>query len=139
MHTTNYFNTFIEKAEDCPVASGEIPPKKGGKETAASIQFDMIVSNPYTFTSDDVIFRVFAEKQNIKGKSQLAVEREKFYSKGQPCMRSSPLTKRYGWGIHNNAEGKVAIYPSGSAEYEKFKKDKSIAHVKAMRSKRAGK
>ncbi|HWV72688.1 MAG TPA: DUF6157 family protein [Pseudosphingobacterium sp.] len=24
-HTTNYFDTFIQVAEDCPVASGEVP------------------------------------------------------------------------------------------------------------------
>ncbi|WP_460462089.1 DUF6157 family protein [Arthrobacter pigmenti] len=25
-HTTNYFDTFIEVAEDCPVARSEVPP-----------------------------------------------------------------------------------------------------------------
>jgi hypothetical protein len=28
MHTTNYLNTFIEVAEDCPVKAAEIPPVK---------------------------------------------------------------------------------------------------------------
>ena len=28
IHTTNYKNTFIEIAEDCPVSSGQIPPTK---------------------------------------------------------------------------------------------------------------
>jgi hypothetical protein len=136
-HTTNYTNTFIEVAEDCPVGSAEIPPKKSEERTAAVIQFEMVYDNPYKFTSDDVVFQVFAEKNNIKNKTQLTAEREKFYSKGQPCLRSSPLTKRYGWGVHNNAEGKVAIFAVESSEYKKFSKDKSLAHTKAMRSKRA--
>jgi hypothetical protein len=136
-HTTNYINTFIEVAEDCPVASAEIPPKKGEEKTSAVIQFEMVYDNPYKFTSDDVIFQVFAEKNKIKSKSQIIAEREKFYSKGQPCLRSSPLTKRYGWGVHNNAEGKVAIFAVESSEYKKFSKDKNLAHTKAMRSKRA--
>jgi hypothetical protein len=136
-HTTNYINTFIEVAEDCPVIAAEIPPNKGEEKTAAVIQFEMIYDNPYQFTSDDVIFQVFAEKNKIKGKSQITAEREKFYSKGQPCLRSSPLTKRYGWGVHSNAEGKIAIYPVESAEYKKFVKDKILVHTKAMRSKRA--
>jgi hypothetical protein len=137
MHTTNYYNTFIEKADDCPVKNAEVPPQKDGKVTAATIQFDMIINNPYAYSADDVIFKVFAEKQNIKGKSLLISEREKFFSKGQPCLRSSPLTKRYGWGVHYNAEGKIAIYPAGSVEYDQFRKEKSLTHVKAMRSKRA--
>jgi hypothetical protein len=137
IHTTIYKNTFIEVAEDCPVKSAEIPPQKGEEKTAAVIQFEMVYNNPYKFTSDDVIFQVFADKNKIKGKAQLTSEREKFYSKGQPCMRSSLLTKRYGWGVHNDAEGKVAICAVESSEYKKFAKDKSLQHTKAMRSKRA--
>jgi hypothetical protein len=136
IHTTNYQNTFIEVAEDCPVASAEIPPQKSEEKTAATIQFEMIYKAPYKFNSDDVVFQVFVEKNGIKGKSQMASERERFYSKGQPCLRSSPLAKRYGWGVHSNEEGKVAIYAVESDEYKKFSKDKSLAHVKAMRSKR---
>jgi hypothetical protein len=137
IHTTNYKDTFIEVAEDCPVKSAEIPPRKGEEKTAAVIQFEMVCNSPYKFTSDDVIFQVFAEKNKIKSKTQLISERENFYSKGQPCMRSSPLTKRYGWGVHSDPEGKVAIYSVDSTEYKKLSKDKSLAHVKAMRSKRA--
>lgn len=137
LHTTNYQNTFIEVAEDCPVTAAEIPPLKGEEKTVAVIQFEMMSDKPYAYTSDDVIFQVYALKNKIKGKSQLALEREKFYSKGQPCLRSSPLTKRYGWGVHNDAQGKVALYPVNSPEYKKLAKDKTLQHVKAMRSKRA--
>ncbi|MBY0433809.1 MAG: hypothetical protein K2U26_06835 [Cyclobacteriaceae bacterium] len=137
LHTTNYQNTFIEVAEDCLVTAAEIPPLKGEEKTVAVIQFEMMSDKPYVYTSDDVIFQVYAYKSKIKGKSQLASEREKFYSKGQPCLRSSPLTKRYGWGVHNDAQGKIALYPVNSPEYKKFAKDKTLQHVKAMRSKRA--
>lgn len=136
MRTTNYYNTFIEVAEDCPVDAAEIPPIKDKEKTAANIQFEMIKNNPYKFTSDDVIFSVYAVKNNV-GKKEFEKEREKFFSKGQACMRSSPLTKRYGWGIHSNNEGKVAAYAFGSKEYKKFLNDKTLKHVKAMRSKRA--
>lgn len=136
IHTTNYYNTFIEIADDCPVENGELPPQKGDKITAANIQFNMVFDNPYKFTSDDVIFKVFSEKRSITSKSQFLEERKNFFSKGQACFRSSPLTKRYGWGVHSNNEGKIAIYPSGSVEYQKLKKDKALTHVKAMRSKR---
>ena len=133
MHTTNYFNAFIQIAEDCPVKAAEIPPLKKEK-SLANYQFEMIEKHPYKYTSDDVIFGIYALRNGI---SNSKAEREKFFSKGQPCLRTSPLGKRYGWGVHSNEEGKVAIYPAGSAEYEKFAADSKLEQVKAMRSKRA--
>ncbi len=135
MHTTNYQNTFIEVADDCPVRIGEVPPQKGDNKTAANSQFDLIANNPYKYTSDDVLFQVFAEKNKINRGEQPAA-REQFFSKGQPCLRSSPLAKRYGWGVHNDAEGRVAIYAVDSPEYKILAKDKALQHVRAMRSRR---
>jgi hypothetical protein len=135
MHTTNYQNTFIEIADDCPVKIGEVPPQKGDNKTVANSQFDLIANNPYKYTSDDVLFQVFAERNKINRNEQPAA-REQFFSKGQPCLRSSPLTKRYGWGVHSDGEGKVAIYAVDSPEYKKLAKDKALQHVRAMRSRR---
>jgi hypothetical protein len=135
MHSTNYFNTFIEVAEDCPVAVAEVPPQKGEAKTIANIQFDMVIDNPYQYTSDDIIFHAYAVKNKI-GRSSMAAERDSFFSKGQACLRSSSLGKRYGWGVHSNAEGKIALFAIDSPEYKKLAKDKNLAHVKAMRSKR---
>lgn len=135
LHHTNYFNTFIQIAEDCPVLRGETPPVKGDKRTAANIQFDLIKKNPYKYTSDDVLFQVFAEKNDLT-KTEYKEAREKFYSKGQPCLRASPLTKRYGWGVHYDKNGKIAIYSSDSKEYEKYTKDKTLKVLKAMKSSR---
>ena len=132
-HTTNYTNTFIEIADDCPILSGEIPPQKGDAKTVANIQFDLISKNPYKYTSDDVLFQVFADRNDLT-KSEYKAEREKYFSKGQPCFRASPLTKRYGWGVHNDKDGKIAIYGAETSEYQKFLNDKNIKVVKAMKS-----
>lgn len=134
-HSTNYFNTFIEVAEDTKANSGVIPTDKAGKPTIATMQFDMVANNPYKFTSDDVFFSVYARRKEII-ESELKQAREEFFSKGQPCFRASPLTKNYGWGVHSNAEGKVALYALGSDEYENFINDATIKKVKAMKSKR---
>jgi hypothetical protein len=136
MKTTNYINTFIEVSEDCPTSEGEIPVPRGEEKTAALIQYEMVGENPYAYTSDDVLFEVYALKNKVTSKAR-AREREKFFSKGQACFRSSPLTKRYGWGVHNDEHGKIALYSVGSSEYKKLVKDKTLAHVKGMRSKRA--
>jgi hypothetical protein len=65
MHSTNYFNTFIEIAEDCKTNEGQMPPLKGDKKTVANLQFDMLYENPYTYTSDEVLFGVFAVRNGF--------------------------------------------------------------------------
>ncbi len=136
MHTTNYYDTFIEIAEDCPITAAEIPPVKDDNPSVAALQFAMIMENPYQYTSDEVLFSIHARRNELT--NNLEAERTAYFSKGQACLRSSPLAKRYAWGIHHNAEGKVAIYPAESAEYQQFATDGGLKHVKAMRSKRAG-
>jgi hypothetical protein len=135
LHSTNYTNTFIVIADDCPVVAGEIPPTKGDVKTAANIQFELILKHPYTYTSDDVLFQVFADKNDLTA-AEYKDAREKFFSKGQPCFRASPLTKRYGWGVHSNHQGKIAIYGAETVEYQNLVNDKTITVIKAMKSSR---
>lgn len=133
IHTTNYSDTFIEIADDCPATIGEIPPTKESSKTVASMQFDLIIKNPYKFTSDDVFFQVYADRNDLI-KSEYEQARQQFFSKGQPCFRASPLTKRYGWGVHNDKDGKIAIYTCESDEYDTLSKNKSLKVIKAMKS-----
>lgn len=133
LHTTNYYNAFIEIAPDCPTTHGEIPSLKGGKKTTATHQFELIYKNPYQFTSDEVLFKVFAERNDLI-ESEYEDARKQFFSKGQACLRAFPLTKRYGWGVHYNEEGKVAIYSIDSEAYTRFLEDENVKKYKAMRS-----
>jgi len=135
-HTTNYQNTFIAIADDCTAAKGEIPTEKGGSKTVAGIQFDMIIKNPYKYTSDDVLFAVFAERNDLVAE-EMEEARANFFSKGQACLRASALGKRYGWGVHHNAEGKVALYGLNTPEYNSYLTQKEVKVVKAMRSKKS--
>ena len=98
LHTTNYFDTFIEVADDCPTETGEIPKSKGENKTIAELQFELLIQNPYKFTSDDIFFLIYADRNNLSS-SDYKEAREQFFSKGQPCFRASPLTKRYGFGV----------------------------------------
>lgn len=134
-HSTNYQNAFISVAEDCPVSNSEVPPKKGDKRSIANIHYDIISKNPYQHTSDDVVFQAYAEKNDLI-ESEYSEARAEFFSKGQACLRCSPLVKRYGWGIHHDSEGKIALIAKGSSEYEKFQEDENLKQLKGMRSKR---
>ncbi|MEM1217478.1 MAG: DUF6157 family protein [Bacteroidota bacterium] len=135
MHSTNYFNAFISVAEDCPADTGIVPPLRGGKPSVAGIHLQLILDHPYHYTSDDLIFGTYADRKEIPA-SERAEAREAFFSKGQACFRASAMGKRYGWGLHFNAEGKVAAYPIESDEYQQFEKDAQLEQRKAMRSKR---
>lgn len=130
-HTTNYFNTLIEVAEDTKVNCGTIPPAKD-KKTVAQMQYELLDGNPYKYSSDDVLFLVYAERNNIP-QDEYPEAREQFFSKGQPCMRTSPLTKNYGFGIHCNGEGKIALYGMETKEYQQLLADTTVKKIKAMK------
>jgi hypothetical protein len=133
IHTTNYVDTFIEVAEDTKAGQGIKPPAKGAKKTVAEIQYELIANNPYKFTSDDVLFQVFAVRNDLT-KAEQKKAREEFFSKGQPCLRASPLTKTYGFGVHCDSQGKVALYGVETTGYQKFLSDARVKKVKAMRT-----
>ena len=132
--STNYFDTFIEVAEDTKAESGTIPPAKN-KKTVAEMQYDLIFNHPYTFTSDDIFFQVFADRNDLTN-AEYKQAREQFFSKGQPCFRASPLTKTFGYGVHSDSNGKVALVGMETDEYKKFLADEKIKKLKAMKSSR---
>lgn len=134
VHTTNYFDTFIEVAEDTKATNGMKPPEKD-KKTVAEMQYELIAPNPYKYTSDDILFQVYADRNDVT-KEEYKQAREHFFSKGQPCLRTSPLTKTYGFGIHCDSIGKVAIFGMETPEYQKLKEDSKTTNVKAMKSRR---
>ncbi|WP_243229719.1 DUF6157 family protein [Microbacterium sp. CIAB417] len=133
-HTTNYRATFIEVAEDCPTDHATEPPA-GDPPTIAALQYRLIAEEPYAHTSDDVVFAVHALRRGMDPDDSAA--REEFFSKGQPCLRSSPLGKRYGWGILSDEQGRVALVARESQTYAALAADPALGHTRAMRSRRA--
>lgn len=81
-YTTNYINTLIEAAEDCPAFQAQIPPEKKEK-TLANLQYEKLIKNPYQYSSDDLIFECYAIKNEIS-ENEKENEREKFFSKANP-------------------------------------------------------
>jgi hypothetical protein len=138
-HTTNSSNAFIAVADDCPAHSGQIPPERSGKPTVAVLQYAMIKNHPYKYTSDDVVFATSAPGRALGAEAKQAERqkaRQRFFSRGQACLRASALGKTYGWGVHSDAQGRVAIFAVDSTDYRRLAADPGIKQVKAMRSKR---
>ncbi|MCS5723030.1 DUF6157 family protein [Herbiconiux sp. CPCC 203407] len=71
------------------------------------------------------------------GTVELDADLERFFAKGQPCLRASPLGKRYGWGTHHDLEARVALYALGTADYDRLLNDPALIQKAAMRSSRA--
>jgi len=132
IHTTNYFDTFIEVADDTKATCGMQPLSKD-KKTVAEMQYELIIKNPYKYTSDDIFFQIFADKNDLI-QTEYKQARELFFSKGQPCFRTSPLTRTYGFGVHSNSDGKVALYGVETDEYRGFLVDNKTKKIKAMKS-----
>jgi len=129
-------DTFIEVAEDCPADHAEVPPARDGRPTKAAIEYELITGEPYGLTEDDIAFRTRAVMRDIP-EVDWPAERERFLSQKKPRLRVSALAKRYGWGIHIDSHGRVALVPFESAEYERLAADPALTHVRAFRSSRA--
>ncbi len=132
-HTTNYFNTLIQPSEDCAATAGIIPARP---DTVAGLQYALLVDAPYTLTSDDLLVAVTALRRNIPADERGALKDELF-SKGQPCLRASPLVKTHGWGVHHNAQGKIALVGRDTDAFRALRNDPAIVQIMGMRSKRA--
>lgn len=136
----NYFNTFIAVAPDTTAKAGMVPPERGGKKSVAVLEHELIAAKPYALTQEDVQFAVHVQRQGISAKqlkAQRTTLRQEFFSKPMACMRASPLPKTYGWGLHFNPEGKVALVAVESSKYNELSTSSSIEQTQAMRSKRA--
>lgn len=127
VHTTNYQNAFIEVAGDCPVSRAEEPPVRE-PPSAARIQFEMVIAAPYRYTSDDVLYE--------SGGRRRGVSRAEFFARGQPCFRASPLARRYGWGVHSDGDGRIALVAVESERYRELARSGDLTHLVAMRSRR---
>ena len=135
----NYIDSFIAVADDCPASEGVAPQEKGGKKTVAVIQYELLLGHPYEYTQEDVLFKTHVLHKGITAaepKSKGKKLREDFFEKEQPCLRTSPLARRYGWGFHFDPDGKVAMFPVGSKDYDRLSK-RATKVMKAMRTSRA--
>ncbi|CDQ41992.1 hypothetical protein GCM10007111_28710 [Virgibacillus kapii] len=53
----SYKNTFITVSEDSTATSGMEPTPRNNKPTIASIEYELMRENPYTYTQVDVQFQ----------------------------------------------------------------------------------
>ena len=125
MYSTNYPDTLVTVSADCPVATGMIPEKQG---TVAAVQHGLLAT-PYAMTSDDLLFETHRARGGDKS-------REEFFARPQACLRASPLVKQFGWGVHHDAEGRIALVGIETAEYRRLLDDPAVRKTPGMRRSR---
>lgn len=133
-----YKDTFISVAPDTKAEQGIEPKPRGNKETIPQIEYRLLVSRPYQFTQDELTFRTRLIRQGIEFDDLSDDEREdlwaELFSKGQPCLRASSLTKSNGWGVHYDSIGRIAIYPMDTTDYAELSGRKDLKQIPSMRS-----
>ena len=135
----NYINTFIAVSPDTKAKVGSVPLARAGKRSIAQIEYELIASHPYELTQEEIQFSVHVERTGVTP-AQLKAKRSElwsaFFSKPTACMRTSALARSYGWGLHFDSKGRVALVPMESPKYQKLSGSPSIEQTRAMRSKR---
>ncbi len=119
----NYYDTFIKVAADCPAVSGKVPPDKKDGKTKAGIEFELVSANPYVYTQEELLYQVHIRHKALSEEelsSKGTQIRDEFFQKPMACMRASMLPKKFGWGIHFDKEGKMALIPMESPAYQQF-------------------
>ena len=91
---------------------------------------------PHALESDDLLSTFAAVRKDIP-EDEHTLFRAEYFSKGQACMRASPLVKTFGWAIHHESAAKIALIDPTSAHFSEISNNLSIKHVTGMRNKRA--
>jgi hypothetical protein len=136
-------DTFVLVAPDCPATTAVVPVARSANPTVAVIQYNLLTARPYSLTLEELIFATHvlrAGLSEVEANSRAAEIRAELFAKPHPCMRASPLPKKYGWGVHHDGVGRMALYGVRSEEYRRFASGavSGVEVVVALRSKRAG-
>jgi Family of unknown function (DUF6157) len=111
-----YENAFITLARDCPVAAGFVPRKA---MSIAGLEHALLIGDPYKHNASDLILAVHRRHKHV-GDAEVDEFKAFLFAKSHVCMRLSMLPKRWGWGVHYNEQGRMALYGAETEEYQQF-------------------
>lgn len=130
----SYINAFITLAPDCPIAAGQVPRQP---TSIAGLEHALLIAHPYRYTPPDLTLEVQRRHKQVRD-ADLPAFRAWLLAKPQPCMRLSMLPKRWGWGIHFDGLGRMAIYGAETPEYRDFAMRSDFRVLAARPSRRLG-
>jgi hypothetical protein len=101
---------LILVAEYCPVSKSQIPPFENDRKSIARIGYEILIEEPYKYTESEFFHELHFVRRN---RPDLI---NKTYN-----IKLSLLVTMYGWGVHSNKQGKLALIPMESDEYKLLK------------------
>jgi hypothetical protein len=126
--------TFVQVAPDCPVDRAVVPVARGVRKPIHVLQYELLTESPYSLSHEDLLYEVHVRHKGLTPGKEV---RDTLLAKPHPCLRASALTKKYGWGVHYDARGKIALYAVESAEYRRLSgPEAGMKVVLAMRNRR---
>ena len=142
MADMGYTDTFIRVATDCPATCGVVPVAKRDHKPVHVLQYELLSEHPYRYTHEDLLFEVHVRHKAIPADEREARLREiraELLGKPHPCLRASLLPKKYGWGVHYDRQGRIALYAMESEEYRRLTQADGAGPtlLTAIRSRRA--
>ena len=108
-------------AEKCPAKNGIVPITNRKEKTVTMHYHDLLMESPYCFTYQQARKEVH---ENRRGKTDLKLN--------SYDMRRSELCKIWGWGVHADRNGKLALVGCETDEYQRLLKDSSVRKIKAL-------
>lgn len=135
-------NTFVTVAPDTTARCASVPTARGENVPVHLFHYELLSKQPYQLTIQDLVFATHVRKLGL---SAAEVKRRKqalwdeLFSKSHACLRASALPKKFGWGVHHDAQGRIALVPMESDEYQRLASGKvaGVKVVPAIRTKRA--
>ena len=115
------FPLLITTSENCPASSGIAPTTNRKEKTVTMHYHDLFMESPYCFTYEQAKKEVH---ENRRGKTDLKLN--------SYDMRRSELCKIWGWGVHADRNGKLALVGCETDEYQRLLKDSSVRKIKAL-------
>ncbi|MBT4552270.1 GIY-YIG nuclease family protein [bacterium] len=116
-------NAFIAISEDSDVDRSIIP---GPKKTVARIKYETLIENPYKFTERQLFYEVHVVRRK---RNDLKIDSYQ--------IKRSPLVQKFGWGIHVDNEGRLALIAKESSIYSELVANDDIKKIKAYKRKKA--
>jgi hypothetical protein len=111
---------LIEVSEDSPVKFSVEPPDNSPNKTIARVSYEVLIENPYKYTEREFYYEVHVVRRNMSH-----LKHDKYN------IKRLLLVKDYGWGIHRNEHGKIALVAMESPRYKELQQ--SIKTVNGFR------
>jgi hypothetical protein len=132
----DYAETLIAVAGDRRAATGAIPPERAAGPTVASTQYAILTAARTVGRRGRSARILSAGSPHDVSETEFSRLREEYFARPRACLRASPLSKTFGWGVHFDADGRVTLHAVDSPEYAQLSIDPSLTQLRAMRSSR---